>query len=303
MEGIRQRMRFPERMVLAVALLISGCSAGRKTAVKPAQTPVPLQTATKADLIARYDQQADAIDSLNAAVTLRLTAGSAYTGVIEQYHEVSGFILAQKPADIRVIGQVPVVGKDIFDMESDGKTFHIFVPSKNQFITGPADLERASAKPIENLRPQHLIDAIFWRPISPQDLVLLEEAQSASSNFYVLTVARAGSGNATNTDTGASLDWEISRKVWFDRRDLSVAQIQIFETGGILASDVQYNGWDTFGAVRYPRQILLVRPLDDYRLQIGIVRLTANERVPPERFVLQQPPGTELVRVDEGPKR
>ena len=91
-------------------------------------------------------QLANSITSLNASVTIQLTAGSSYQGVIQQYHEVNGFILAQKPSDIRVIGQVPIVGKNIFDMESDGKVFHIFIPSKNQFLVGPADLESPFVK-------------------------------------------------------------------------------------------------------------------------------------------------------------
>ena len=51
-------------------------------------------------------------------------------------------------------------------------------------------LERPSAKPIENLRPQHLIDAIFWDAIPADAPVLLEEAREEASRYYVLTVVR-----------------------------------------------------------------------------------------------------------------
>ena len=177
-----------------LAALCSGCAIRQTTVGKTAQTPTSLKTATKYELVAQYNQLANSISSINASVTIQLTAGSTYSGVIEQYHEVNGFILAQKPSDIRVIGQVPIVGKNIFDMESDGKTFHIFVPSKNQFLEGPADLERPSSKPIENLRPQHLTDAIFWEPISKAAPVLLEEVSAPPSSFYVLTVVRVETG-------------------------------------------------------------------------------------------------------------
>ena len=39
------------------------------------------------------------------------STGTTYSGVIEDYHDVQGFILAQRPASIRVIGQAPVVAK------------------------------------------------------------------------------------------------------------------------------------------------------------------------------------------------
>jgi hypothetical protein len=294
------RLRFLTVLVLWVVTgLVSGCiSTSTKTIVPPAQTPSPLKSATKAELIAQYDRLANSITSLNMTVTIQLTAGSTYTGTIEQYHEVNGFILAQKPSQVRVIGQVPVVGKNIFDMESDGEMFRIFIPSKNQFLVGPAGLERPSSKPIENLRPQHLLDAVFWQPIASGAPVLFEETAAAQAGFYVLTVIRVpgAKGDATGSD---SRDWEIDRKIWFDRTELGLVRIDTFEAGGKTAAMTRYSGWDTFGAVRYPKQILLDRPQNDYQLQLAILKVAANEEIAPDRFDLPQPPGTELIRVGE----
>ncbi len=223
---------------------------------------------------------------------MTLTAGSQYTGVIKQYHQITGFILAARPSSIRVIGQAPVVGTNIFDMVSDGETFDIFIPSQNKFITGSANVERPSAKPIENLRPQHLINAVFWNPIPPDAPVLVEQEREANSQFYVLTVVRATNGTSPQ-------DWEIASRIWFDRADLSIARIEAYDPGGTLVSDVLYSGWDTFGGIRYPRQISLERPENDYRLDIGVTKLTLNETITPDRFVLKQPPGTQLERVGE----
>lgn len=269
-------------------------------AKKPAGPPVPLQTATRDDLIARFNRQAEAVTSLNATVTMTLTAGSTYSGVIKQYHQVNGFILAEKPAKIRVIGQAPVVGTNIFDMESDGQTFNVFIPSQNKFLTGPADLERPSAKPIENLRPQHLTSAIFWQPISGSAPVLMENASEAGGEYYVLTVVRiAGRSGDAPSEANARTDWEIARKIWFDRTNLRVSRLQTYDAGGKIASDIRYTGWDAFDSVNYPRQIGLSRPSNDYALQIGITKATFNEQLPDDRFVLRKPPGAELVNVGE----
>jgi hypothetical protein len=285
----------------AIAVFASGCAVSEKTVAKPARAPLPLEAATKEQLVAQYNRLANAITSLNAAVTIKLSAGSAYAGVIKQYHEVNGFILAQKPASIRVIGQVPIVGKNIFDMESDGERFQMFIPSKNQFVVGPASLERPSAKPIENLRPQHLIDALFWPAIPEADPTLFEESNEATTSFYVLTaVRRSPAGSTGEQDAAGPPDWEIARKVWFDRADLNIARIETYASPGKLSSDIRYTGWDTFGATRYARQILLSRPADDYQLQLGITKLTVNEPIAADRFELHQPPGTELVRLGEG---
>jgi outer membrane lipoprotein-sorting protein len=285
----------------AVASLCCGCAVRQTTVGKPSQTPLPLKAATKPELIAQYNRLANSVTSINASVTMQLTAGSSYSGVIEQYHEVNGFILAQKPSDIRVIGQVPIVGKNIFDMQSDGATFHIFIPSKNQFLEGSANLERPSLKPIENLRPQHLTDAIFWEPISQGTPALLEEVAGPPSSLYVLTLVRTLRPNGARQDgEGTAEDWEIARKIWFDRSDLNVVRIDTFDPAGKPAAIVRYSDWGMFEDIRYPRQILLDRPQNDYQLHLTITKLTANEPIAPDRFELPQPPGSELVRVGEG---
>jgi hypothetical protein len=273
----------------APIFFLAGCAAMNDTkAPAPSGTPVKLETATKQELIAQYNSQADAIRSLNAGITMTLTSGSAYSGVIKQYHEVSGFILAERPKNIRVIGQLPVVSTDIFDMESDGDTFRIYIPPQNKFITGPAALERPSAKPIENLRPQHLLDAIFWPAIAPGAPVLIEEASAGLAQYYVLTVA-----------TGGSADWDIARKIWFDRSDLHISRVTTYDAGGKVGSDIRYSHWDPSGPVKYARDIVLARPENDYTLEIGITKVTFNEDISDDRFVLKQPPGVEVVHVGD----
>jgi hypothetical protein len=196
-----------------------------------------------------------------------------------------------------------VVGKNIFDMVSDGETFHIFIPSKNKFLVGAANVERPSAKPIESLRPQHLLDALFWQAVPEGAPVLFEEANEPASHSYVLTIVRtAGGAGATTTSTAAAGDWEIGLKVWFDRADLNISRMETFGGGGRVNSDVRYRDWQASGEASYPRQITLTRPGNDYQLGIGMNKLTLNETIAADRFVLEQPAGTELVRVGEEAK-
>jgi hypothetical protein len=283
--------------LLWLGVLVAGCAVSQKRAVAPAQIR-PAQTASREQLIAAYDAQASAVRSINAAVEMMPVAGSTYSGLIEEYHDVSGFILAAQPEKIRVIGQAPVLAKNIFDMTSDGKTFHIFIPSKNKFLVGPTDLERPSDKPIENLRPQHILEAIFWPPFPAGQPVLFEEAEASPERYYVLTLLRP---------SGAGL--EITRKVWFDRVDLRVSRVQIFGPGGRYDSDIAYSDWqpatagvataDATGAgTMFPRRIRIRRPQQDYELTLSVTRLTLNTEIADDRFTLEQPAGTELVRLE-----
>lgn len=281
----------------AVIFATAGCSpVSTQVKVRPEEIR-PAKDATKAELIEKYNQISRSITSVNAYVELVPTAGSAYSGVIQQYHEVNAFILAAKPAMIRVIGQAPVLAKNVFDMTSDGTTFHVFIPSKNKFIVGPAALERTAEKPIENLRPQHILDAIFWPEIPADAPIIFEEANEPSGRYYVLTVL-----------SPASKD-ETSRKIWFDRADLSLCRIQIFGTGGRLLSDVHMDSWQAAPSASaqksatqpmFPWHIVLNRPHDDYQLDIRVKKITLNEEISPDRFKLDQPPGTDLVKLEEG---
>src|SRR6202521_4152502 len=222
-------------LVLATLAAIS-CGCGGGNAVKahiklpPAQRPVA-RDATREELLEAYNRIARGIITLNATVELKPTAGSKYSGVIDEYHEVKAFLLAARPARIRVIGQAPVVGTTVFDMTSDGETFRVWIPSKNKFLVGQVAAERASNKPIENLRPQHLMDALLWPEIRKEETVLFEEFNDETARYYVLTVLRGG------------YQTEILRKIWFDRSDLQVARLQSFGPRGILLSDTNFANW------------------------------------------------------------
>jgi outer membrane lipoprotein-sorting protein len=261
----------------------------------------PVLSAAEPEILAAYNEQAGAVRTLNATVTMSPVAGSGYSGVIEEYHDVGGFILAARPAMIRVIGQAPVVSKNIFDMVSDGRIFHIFIPSKNKFLVGSTAIERPTANPIENLRPQHVLDAFFWPTISVGSPVLFEEFDAPPARFYVLTLVRtAGPG------------LELVRKIWFDRADLRISRVQIYGPGGRLDSDIAYSQWQAVtsaaasgagagdgasSSVFFPREIHISRPQQDYRLTLSITKLALNAEISADRFDLTQPPGTELTRV------
>ena len=289
-------------LVLATLAVISGGCHGKivtgHTIV--AQRPMA-KDATRDELLEAYNQMARGTKTLNATVELKPTAGSKYSGVIDEYHEVKAFLLAGRPAEIRVIGQAPVVGTTVFDMASDGETFRVSIPSKKKFLVGQVAVERTSSKPIENLRPHHLLDALLWPEILKAESVTMREFNDENARYYVLTVLRGG------------YQVEVLREIWFDRSDLRVARLLTFGPKGVLLSDVRLADWQppdnaagqgaaatpSNGAVAFPRAIRIERPHDDYKLDLQITKITLNEEIPAERFKLEQPEGAELVHVGD----
>ena len=77
-----------------------------------------------------------------------------------------GYIRFRKPADIRIVGLYPVVRNKAFDMVSNGTDFKLYLPSKSRFIVGSNDFPARSANHIENLRPQHFLEALMVAPFS-----------------------------------------------------------------------------------------------------------------------------------------
>jgi len=172
--------------------LAGGCANVSKKLNIPKTQIAVAKDATREELIEKFNALAASVKSLNVTVELRPTAGSKYSGLIEEYHEVKAFLLAKRPASIRMIGQAPVISKTIFDMTSDGQTFRVSLPTKNKFLVGEVSVERNSAKPLENLRPQHLFDALLWPEIVKGEAVLFEEFNDENARYYVLTVLRGG---------------------------------------------------------------------------------------------------------------
>jgi len=289
-------------LVLATLAVISGGCHGKVVTGHTivAQRPVA-KDATRDELLEAYNQMARGTKTLNATVELKPTAGSKYSGVIDEYHEVKAFLLAGRPAEIRVIGQAPVVGTTVFDMASDGETFRVSIPSKKKFLVGQVAVERTSSKPIENLRPHHLLDALLWPEILKAESVTMREFNDENARYYVLTVLRGG------------YQVEVLREIWFDRSDLQVARLLTFGPKGVLLSDVRLADWQppdnaagqgaaatpSNGAVAFPRAIRIERPHDDYKLDLQITKITLNEEIPAERFKLEQPEGAELVHVGD----
>lgn len=278
-------------VLLTVSAVACGCghAVTKTTQVPVAERPVA-QEAGKEELLNRYNTFAGSLQTIDATLELKPTAGSKYSGVINEYHEVKAFLLASRPYNVRMVGQVPVVGKMVFDMASDAQNFEVYIPSKNKFLIGPVSLERPSSKPIENLRPQHLLDAVLWPEVRKEEVVLIEEFNDENARYYVLTVLHGG------------YQTEILRKIWFDRADLRVVRIETYGPKGVLLSDVHYSNWQPVtpgSTAEYPMQIQIDRPHDEYRLDLAISKIALNQALTPEQFKLEPPPGVEIVHVGE----
>ena len=279
--------RFAVLILLALSIGGWGCAVRRTVHVSPPPVSGPPKQATVAELVKEVDSWSLGIHTLKATVEFKPTTGSVYTGVIKEYQKVGGFILLKEPAMIRIIGQAPIVKTEIFDMVSDGQQFRVSIPPKNKFIIGNNSYRRAANKPLENLRPEHILDALLIPSIDEAKEKFFKEETHAPTGqyYYVLNIVEP-------TDTG---ELALKRKVWFDRSNLSVSRLQLYGPGGVLLEDVDYADYRDFQGIRYPVEITLNRPEEGYTLSITMSKATFNQPIPPENFVLKKPPNATLV--------
>ena len=279
--------RLQNGFVLAVlALSAFGCSVSRTRRIAPSELPASPQTASLAQLITKINSQSAAVQSLIATVDLEPSTGSVYSGFIKQYHDVKGFLLLRKPAYIRMTGQAPVVRTDIFDMASDGKHFKLYVPSENKFYVGESGMREKPGKTLENLRPQHILDALLLEPIDPKKgSYFIEEADQDSERDYVIgELGPFGPGPVS-----------LKRKIWFKRSDLQISRVQLYGAGGKYQEDIEYSDYQDSGGVHYPDRIVIRRPEEDYSLAITLLNPRFNQTVPLSKFNLQKPASVRLI--------
>jgi outer membrane lipoprotein-sorting protein len=184
-------------------------------------------------------------------------------------------------------------------MVSDGQEFKVSIPPKNRFVVGRNDLITPNPQqPLENLRPQVIYDALLLREIDPQNETAVLENGSETITFdkdhkyeqpdYVIDVIC----------TRGSDSW-LSRKIVFSRLDLLPNRQLIYDESGTLVTDAHYSDYKDYNAVLFPSRIEIWRPEEEYRITLTMVKLTMNLALGNEKFALQQPPGAQVIHLDQ----
>jgi len=277
-------------LVVCLCVLSTGCVARRRLITRNGKSgSQQLLTASEPDLESRITQYFNAIQDFSATVDMVPALGTAEKSKITEYKDVRAYILFRKPAGIRIIGLFPLVRNKAFDMVSDGSSFRLYIPSKSRFITGRNEITALSTNKIENLRPQHFLEAMLVQPVKPDEKPILLNLTDEDNAAYILVMVR--------TAENGSLC--VARSVWFDRTTLRLARMIIFDDTGNILTDARYSQWQNYDGVPFPKQIVINRPRDEYSVVITLVKADINKGVGADKFVLEQPEGTQLQTLDE----
>src|SRR5439155_543265 len=96
-------------------------------------------------------------------------------------------------------------------------------------------------------------------------------------------------------------DWYLQRKIVFDRVHLKPDRQLIYDQKGYVATDTRYSEFRDYNGINFPGVIQIWRPQEEYSIVLNIVKLQINQPLTDEQFALEQPPGSQLVRLDCAP--
>lgn len=281
----RRRARALILLFCLSALDFSACIVRRRIITRKGAKSAPvLLTADKQTLIDRILRQYERVQSFSATVDMVPALGSSEKSKITEYKDVRGYILFRKPADIRIIGLYPVVRNKAFDMVSNGKDFRLYLPAKSRFVVGSNDLAARSKNKIENLRPQHFLEALLVAPKPPDEKSDLVNFTDEDNADYILTFIRVLPDG----------DLAPTRSIWFNRLDLHIARQLVFDAAGNIMTDARYGDWRNYDGVPFPKTIDIERPEDEYGVVLTVVKMDINQGVSNDKFALEQPEGTQL---------
>ena len=288
-------------LLLAAAFPLSGCLFRTRT-VERQLSNRPLKSASQQELIEYVNVQAAKIQSMQATVDIDASAGDPKNGRITDYKEIRGYVLARKPAMLRMKGLLPLVRNTAFDMVSNGQEFKLWIPPKNKFYVGLDDGDNYQPdKRLENMRPQYIYDAMLMPEIGQDEIAVLENGYETLLDAkrhrvdqpnYALAIIRKGPQG-----------WYLSRKIEFSRTDLLPRRQRIYDQQGNVATDAHYQGYKDYAGTTFPSTIQIERPREDYDIALNMVKLEINRTLTDDQFALEQPPGAEVVHLDSSNTR
>jgi hypothetical protein len=324
-------------LFLSFIIFLNGCGIIKpKESVESAKL-LKTEEATQADLMATVNRFAK-VNSMRAKMYLKFEDNSyAEVGLAEKYKTADGEIVVQRPSNILLKVQIPIVKSDLVQMTSDGQKFRVailndggsgkykkfvlgtnnadYTPLQQEVdkINGDAKELKQNVNAFSNLRPQHFTEAILVRPTDSEQFSYLTttitqeefdvDAKKKSPikwvlrGYYLLDEIR-------KNDNG---DLIISRRFWFDRvGSVRLARQQIFDAKGEIESDIVYgkegNLTETGEYNQLPLRIEVTRPKEKYKMSLTYQSpesVSIGKTYPDRAFLLENTWNLEEVDLDK----
>ncbi|HLM60314.1 MAG TPA: hypothetical protein VK308_05905 [Pyrinomonadaceae bacterium] len=315
----------------------SGCGVFSPKTKEKTVTLLKVEDATQDQLVEHINRFAR-VNSMRAKMDLKFEDNSfAELGIAEKYKTADGEVVVQRPGQILLKVQVPIIKTDVAQMTSDGEKFRVAILEDGgsgkykKFVSGTnsadysalqaevnrMDLDAKDLKQnvnaFSNLRPQHFTDAMLMRPVDTanhfysQSTVLQEEFNADAKKKSPLARVLRGYYLLDELRKNADGSLSIERRFWFDRVGIvRLARQQIFDDKGEIESDIVYGKGGNLTATgeytNLPLRIEVTRPKEKYKMSLtyqDAASVTIGKTYDTEVFVLENRWNLEEVDLDK----
>ena len=281
-----------QRNILILAFLVSlvslGCGGSlgqRGTArlnVQIGSAPVYL-SADVATLVTRAN--AWTASALQTQGQLRM-----YWSRDDDSRHVNVRLFATSSGALHLVGGRSLVGT-IFELVSNGVEFQLSVPDHGAHYmgTGAAPAEPDAERPYFALRPHHMTQALLPELLPTTNAAGFSIIRQTYPDRYCLVWM-------TDSEDTA----RIYRKVWIDRENLRVSQIEGFDADGRIDFVAKYSNYMVGAMDAYPSQIEVERPWEELVFRFDLTEADRNPSIPAAAFkFLELPAGYRLLTLEE----
>lgn len=311
----------------SIVIFLNGCGVFSPKTKEKSVVLLKTEEASPEQLVEQVNRFAK-INSMRAKMDLKFEDNSyAELGIAEKYKTADGEVVVQRPANILLKVQVPIIKTDVVQMTSDGEKFRVAILEDGasgkykKFVLGSNNADysvlqeevkkmeftengkeiKQNVNAFSNLRPQHFTDAMLMRPIDTANFSYLQSAISQEEfNSDVKSkspLARVLRGYYLLDELRKNDDgWlNITRRFWFDRvGGIRLARQQIFDAKGEIESDIVYgatgNLTDSGEYNGLPLRIEVTRPKEKYKMSLTYQSpesVTIGKTYNPDVFVLE----------------
>jgi len=327
----------PQLLLISLfALFLSGC-------IKPSDKVeraklLKTENAVQSELENEINRFAR-VNSMRAKMDLKFEDNSyAEVGLAEKYKTADGEVVVQRPANILLKVQIPIIKSDVAQMTSDGAKFRVAILQDGgsgkykKFVVGTnsadysalqkdlnaMDLDDGKAikqnvNAFSNLRPQHFTEAMLIRPIDTEKNIYVQSAVLEDEQDFSVQkkspLRRVLRGyyllDEIRKDEQGSM--KISRRFWFDRvGGIRLARQQIFDEKGEIESDITYGSTGNLSEsseyANLPLRIEVTRPKEKYKMSLTYQSpesVSIGKTYPAKAFVLENSWGLQEIDLDK----
>jgi len=256
---------------------------------------LPVQTRSFKDLLQDLEARSRAIKTLRVAKVLFLPSeGARKKGEMTTTRvAVPGFILVNRPNDIRIRLNLPLLGTTGADMVSDGQQYKVWIPFNNKMYVGRADESIRLGKLDVQLPPPKDIANAMFVDIEPyinnlKYKVVPKQTTLGPRSYYVVTII-----DIEARDTAG----QVVQEIWVDRTNMEIVRHVEYGEEGLELTDTTFSDYEVSGDAPLPRVVTIYRPVEDVSLKITFQSSPdANASMPADAFQLD-PQGADVVQV------